>query len=50
MTTTTMPQINDIHRRIRHILNHCPATSWTLEESLIVLDALSGIVLARGRW
>ena len=40
-------QLGDIHRRIRNILDVCPATSWTLDESVIILDALATIVRAR---
>ena|GEM_PF-6872562 len=39
--------IKDVQRRIRNILITYPATDWTLEESVVVLDALSEIV--RGR-
>ena len=40
-------KLGDIHRRIRNILDVCPATSWTLDESVIVLDALAAIVRTR---
>jgi hypothetical protein len=48
MTTTDHPyQIDDVHRRIRNILNACPATSWSLEESRTVLDVVAGILRDR---
>jgi hypothetical protein len=37
----------DIHRRIRNILDVCPASSWSLEESRAVLGVLSCIVRVR---
>jgi len=40
-------ELGDIHRRIRNILDVCPAASWTLDESVIVLDALAAIVRTR---
>lgn len=40
-------QIDDIHRRIRNILDQYPAGDWTLEESRSVLVVLAEIV--RGR-
>jgi hypothetical protein len=40
-------QLGDVHRRIRNILDVCPATSWTLDESVIILDALATIVRTR---
>jgi hypothetical protein len=50
MTTTptnTDVQLNDVHRRVRNILDAHPAETWTLEESKIVLDAVSEIVRRR---
>jgi len=44
MTTAT---IEDVHHRIRNILDQYPASSWTLEESQAVLATLAGIVRAR---
>lgn len=48
-TEGTMPHgdIDDVHRRIRNILDHYPASDWTLEESLMVLDCMSRMVRAR---
>ena len=54
MTTTTTDdtsetdqhRLNDVQRRIRNILVAHPASTWTLEESQIVLAALSEIVRA----
>ena len=40
-------EICDVHRRIRNILDNCPAVSWTLDESILVLNVLSGIVRTR---
>lgn len=40
-------RIDDVHRRIRNMLKQYPAASWDLEESQVVLDALS--VIVRGR-
>jgi len=40
-------ELDDVHRRIRNILHACPATGWTLSESLAVLEALAGIIRAR---
>jgi hypothetical protein len=48
MTTTTSDhRIVDTHRRIRNILDHYPASAWTLEESQAVLSVLASIVRAR---
>jgi hypothetical protein len=47
MTTTDSYQIDDVLRRIRNILNVCPATSWTVDESRAVLDVVAGIFRAR---
>jgi hypothetical protein len=48
MTTHTSDhELNDVHRRIRNILNVYPAGTWTLDEWKIVLAALAEIV--RGR-
>jgi len=46
-TTEDSYQIDDVHRRIRNILNACPATSWSVEESRMVLDVVAGIFRAR---
>ena len=43
----TTYELDDTHRRIRNLLDACPATSWSLEESAVVLEALAGIVRAR---
>ena len=40
-------EIDDVHRRIRNILKACPATSWSLEESRTVLDAVASIFRSR---
>ena len=40
-------QLGDTHRRIRNILDVYPATTWTLDESMIILDALATIVRRR---
>jgi hypothetical protein len=37
----------DVHDRIRSVLDMAPASSWNLEESQMVLEALYGILLAR---
>jgi len=44
---TVQYQIDDVHRRIRNILKACPATSWSLEESRTVLDAVASIFRSR---
>ena len=46
-TTEDSYQIDDVHRRIRNILKACPATSWSLEESRMVLDVVASIFLSR---
>jgi len=40
-------ELNEVHRRIRNILSSCPAISWSLQESVIVFDALARIVRTR---
>ena len=40
-------EIDDVHRRIRNILKACPATSWSLEESRMVLDVVASIFRSR---
>lgn len=47
MPNDAQHQIDDVHRRIRNVLDICPATSWNLEESKIVHDALQRIIRAR---
>jgi hypothetical protein len=42
--TTSDHRIADTHRRIRNILDRCPASAWTLEESQAVPSVLAGIV------
>jgi hypothetical protein len=37
----------EAHRRIRNVLDVCPASSWSLDESRAVLKVVSGIVRAR---
>jgi len=39
-------RIKDTHRRIRNILDVCPAVDWTLDESQAVLRCLAGILWA----
>jgi hypothetical protein len=41
------PELRDVHRRIRNILDRWPVTSWDLAEAKTVLAALGEIV--RGR-
>lgn len=40
-------QIERIHSRIRDILGEAPADSWSLEESMTVLSALTDILRTR---
>jgi hypothetical protein len=51
MTTTapTTPPIEDTFRRIRNILDVCPAEDWTPEDAREVLAALESIVFRRNR-
>jgi hypothetical protein len=41
--TTSDHRVADTHRRIRNILDRCPASAWTLEESQAVLSVLAGV-------
>jgi hypothetical protein len=47
ISTSTSYEFSDTHRRIRNILQVCPAATWTQDESTAVLDTLSSIVRAR---
>jgi hypothetical protein len=46
-STTSHHRIADVHRRTRNILDALPASTWTLEEAEIIVEALSTIVRAR---